>query len=153
MTDVLSIHSLGPPPERHADRVVAAMLQQLAQTRAHLLPAILAAFANSSDGSPKAQHKLETRVKKAGALSTLLTPGKRGRYELRFTDCTGWDPIRDAEITLDNFDRLPPQPWLVYYANRIKSTGGGRQEVKLTSASNLTLGTLVGASDSPQRFY
>jgi hypothetical protein len=64
MTDVLSIHSIGPPPERHADRVVAAMLRQLAQTRAHLLPAILAAFANSSDGSPKAQRKLETRVKK-----------------------------------------------------------------------------------------
>lgn len=60
-----SIQSLGAPPERHADRVVAAMLRQLAQTRAQLFPLICAAFQNSSDGSPKAQRKLEQRVKQA----------------------------------------------------------------------------------------
>jgi hypothetical protein len=31
-----SIQSLGAPPERHADRVVAEMMQHLAQTRARL---------------------------------------------------------------------------------------------------------------------
>lgn len=132
MTDALGILSIGPPPERHADRVVAAMLRQLAQTRAHLFPAICAALQSSSDGTPQAQRKLERRIKEAGALSTLLTPGKRGRYTLHFCDCTGWDPARNVEITLADLDTLPPQSWLAYRANRIKSAAGGRQEFTLT---------------------
>ena len=33
------IQSVGAPPERHADRVVAEMLRQLAEARARLWPA------------------------------------------------------------------------------------------------------------------
>src|SRR5262249_7914305 len=116
MTDALGILSIGPPPERHADRVVAAMLRQLAQTRAHLFPAICAALQSSSDGTPQAQRKLERRIKEAGALSTLLTPGKRGRYTLHFCDCTGWDPARNVETrrsrhaAATTMARLPRQP-------------------------------------------
>ena len=124
------IQSIGPPPERHADRVVGAMLRQLAQTRAHLLPAIYRAFDTSSDGTPRAQRKMEARIKQAGALVTKLYPGKRGRYVLKFVDCTGWDQVRDAEITIDDLDTIPEKPWIAYHLNTITSVGGGRHECK-----------------------
>jgi len=126
-----SIQSLGAPPERHADRVVAEMMQHLAQTRAHLWPAICEAIDSSSDGSPKAQRKMAGRIKRAGALDIVLAPGKRGRYLLTIYDWTGWDPFQDKEISLG--DVIPERPWIACHVTVIESKGNGRRGMDLIS--------------------
>lgn len=115
------IQSLGPPPERHADRVVAEMMQALAKSRAHLFARILATIATSSDGSPRAQARMKVRIMKAGALSVCLEPGKRGRYAMTINDWTGWDQARDDEITAG--DPIPEKPWLSCWLTLIRSEG------------------------------
>src|SRR5262249_39495192 len=89
-----AIQSVRPPPERHADRVVAGMLRQLAVDHARLWETIAKIAANSSDGTPKAQRKMEERIKRTGVLTTDLLPGKRGRYTLLIYDLSGYDPQR-----------------------------------------------------------
>jgi hypothetical protein len=128
----LSIQTPGPPPERHADRLVAEMLRHLAVTRAQLSHRIAAAIISSSDGSPKAQRKMHDRLLRAGATWATLTPGKRGRYSLYFFDWTGWDPARGEEIKVD--DPIPPRPQIVCWINWIKSEGRGRHEVGIKTA-------------------
>jgi hypothetical protein len=144
-----SIQSVGAPPERHADRIVAEMLRQLAETRARLWPEICEAFNNSSDGSPKAQRKMEERIKRAGALHTVLTPGKRGRYKLGFYHSTGWDPLTDKEIMLG--DAIPERPWIAYHVNSLESKGNGKGEVELFS-SPLLFVSHHALSRAAQRF-
>jgi hypothetical protein len=125
------IQSSGAPPERHADRIVAAMMRSLAQQHAALLPVIANVLIHSADGSPHAQRKMEERIKSAGAIKTELTPGKRGKYILTFWDLTGWDPRRDAEITPT--DPMPDKPWLVCHLNAVRSAGKGRNKRDLKS--------------------
>jgi hypothetical protein len=69
------IQSVGLPPERHADHVVAAMMRQLAEARKTLWETVAEAIVDSSDGSPKAQRKMEQRIRRAGAVQT--EPGER----------------------------------------------------------------------------
>jgi hypothetical protein len=90
-----TIRSVGLPPERHADRVVAEMMRRLAERRSHLWPAIEAVLRTSADGSPRSQRKLEQRVMRAGAMGTKLESGKRGRYTLDFVVLIGWDQTKD----------------------------------------------------------
>jgi hypothetical protein len=125
----MNIQSVGPPPERHADRVVAEMLQHLSQMTADLLPNLTSAVEGSSDGSPRAQRKLEARLQRSGAIGTVLKPGKRGCYQIHFYSWTGWDPGKDAAISSD--DRLPHKPWLACHVYRLHSAGRGRDEVRL----------------------
>jgi hypothetical protein len=123
------IQSAGPPPERHADRVVAEVLRVTAVSHASTKQAISDAIINSSDGSPKAQRKMEARIKAAGASNnTYLTPGKRGRYALQIYDLSGWDPARDIEIGLN--DPIPREPWIVCWLNLLESEGRGRIDLK-----------------------
>jgi hypothetical protein len=122
------IASIGLPPERHADRVIAQMLQQIALNSAHLLPSIRAAVVRSSDGSPRAQLKLEARVKAAGGFSTSLKPGKRGRYTLSCFAWGGWNPTT-SEMILPG-DDLPEKPWLVVHTHQLRSEGRGRGRVE-----------------------
>ena len=114
-------NSVGPPPERYADRVIAKVMQNLAEARATRWPKIEKALIESSDGTPKAQHKMAKRVEQAGALGTKLRPGKRGKYELDFFELVGWDPIRGDKITLE--DDLPEKPWVMFCITQIKSVG------------------------------
>jgi hypothetical protein len=125
------IQSIGPPPERHADRVVAEMMRELAHKRAAVWRAMQEAIRTSSDGSPKAQRKLEARIRRAGAVSTKLTPGKRGRYTLYVYDFTGWNERRDEEIKLG--DPIPERPWIACHLDRLQSEGGGRNAVDFKS--------------------
>ena len=136
MTQMQSIiRSVGLPPERHADRVVAEMLRELARKRSTIWTTIDQAISSSSDGCPKAQRKMEERVKRAGAQATTLYPGKRGRYELVIYDFTGWDCARDAEITVG--DAIPQTPWIACNVTSIKSYGNGREETDIKSAPYL----------------
>jgi len=118
------IQSLGPPPERHADRVVAEMLRDLARKHAALAVAIPVAFGSSADGSPKAQAKMAERIRRAGAYHVQLYPGKRGRYQLLVHDFVGWDPSRNAEIGVDS--PIPEKPWIACCVTSVNSSGGGR---------------------------
>jgi hypothetical protein len=144
-----AIQSMGPPPQRHADRVVAEMMRDLARKRASLWDDINEAIATSSDGNPKAQRKMEERVKRAGALKTILTPGKRGCYTLIFYDMTGWDQRRDEEILLG--DEIPERPWIACIVNMLESLGRGRETVKRKSSPVVFI-THHAMSRTAQRF-
>src|SRR5215467_15543420 len=93
-----TITSIGPPPDRYADRIVGDMLREIARQRAKNIDNILELFSNANDGSPAAQKKLASRIEQAGALRVQLKPGKRGKYRIYFYDLTGWDIGRNKEV-------------------------------------------------------
>jgi hypothetical protein len=120
------IHSVGPPPDRYANRIVGTMLRELAKQRALNTDAILKLFQTSNDGNPAAQQRLAKRIEAAGAMHVGLTPGKRGKYRIVFYDMTGWDIGRDKEVL--SFDPAPDDAniCLVVHANMLTSLGNGR---------------------------
>jgi hypothetical protein len=120
------INSVGPPHAIHADRIIGLMLQQMAQRNAQLWAAIHAVTKDPHvcDGNPRAQVKLEAKIKKLGALLTILKPGKRGRYELLIHSLAGWDPQRDALI--EPGDPVPDKPWICTLIHVICGEGHGR---------------------------
>jgi hypothetical protein len=132
---ILGIQSIGLPPERHADRVIAGMMRVLAERRAHVWDAIQLAIVESSDGNPKAQAKMEARIRAAGAAYTSLHPGKRGKYTLLIYDFCGWDAGRDAEIGIG--DAIPLKPWIACFASTVISKGGGRDRKDFKSKAVL----------------
>jgi hypothetical protein len=99
-TAVPEINSIGPPHEIHADRIIGLMLQRMVKQHSELWAAIRAITTDpcGRDGNPRAQAKLEAKIKKLGALFTDLKPGKRGRYELQIYSLAGWYPARDTLI-------------------------------------------------------
>jgi hypothetical protein len=121
---ILEIQSIGPPPEQHADRIVAAMLRDLAKKRAQVELAVLAAIENSKDGNPKAQAKMAERIRQAGAEYVSLQPGKRGKYTIMIQQMIGWDPIRDQEIRVES--PIPAKPWVACHIAIIEAKGRGR---------------------------
>jgi hypothetical protein len=135
--DTARIQSLGLPPERHANRKIAEMLQEISQVTATMLPNFRAVIVSSSDGSPKAQRKMELRLKRVGAMATVLKPGKRGQYRLGYFTWSGWDPARDMVIQPD--DTLPPKPWLACCLHQIRSEGRGRSIVELEMVPTLLI--------------
>jgi hypothetical protein len=145
----MEIKSVGPPPERHADRVVGEMLRALAVQKADQLYTIVELVAHSSDGTPRAQQKMAARLRRAGAINVVVETGKRGRYGLYFFDMTGWDAGRDAEIQAT--DPLPEKPWIVCYANSITSAGRGRNKMEYKAAPMLFI-THHAFSRAAQRF-
>jgi hypothetical protein len=137
------INSSGAPPERHADRVVADMMRLIIEAHGAILGAIHAAFKDRSDGNPIGQQRMVKRIKdSAGGLlfDCILTPGKRGRYELILTDCAGWNPITgctvragwnivEGEAEDDETRAIPDRPWLACRVTRIESLGRGHYKV------------------------
>jgi hypothetical protein len=53
MTGAMEIKSVGPPPELHADRVVALMLRHLAQQKANLWDIIDTLVKNTPEAIPR----------------------------------------------------------------------------------------------------
>ena len=77
------IQSVGPPPERHADRVVAEMAHWLEQEADHCWPLIEAVFRAGCGGSPKAQTRFLQKLRQVAGPALLvcgIQPGKRGRF-------------------------------------------------------------------------
>jgi hypothetical protein len=138
------IDSVGVPPERHADRVVADMMRLIIEAHAVILGAIHAAFRDGSDGNPLGQQRMARRIKdSAGGLlfDCVLMPGKRGRYKLILTDCAGWNPITgrtiragwnivEGEAEDDDTCAIPKKPWLACRVTHIESQGRGYYKVK-----------------------
>jgi hypothetical protein len=125
-----TIECLGPPPERHADRVTGDMIRFLITERVGTQTRIEAELVRSfgkRDGNPKAQAKLVERVKSAGGktlLSVLLCPGKRGRYSLAIYDWVGFDPERN--VTIQGSDVPPLKPWLACWLTLFSALDGKR---------------------------
>jgi hypothetical protein len=137
------IDSVGAPPERHADRVVADMMRLIIEAHAGILGAIHAAFKDRSDGNPVGQQRMVRRIKDSGAgllFDCILKPGKRGHYELTLTDCAGWNPITghtiragwnivEGEAEDDDTCAIPEKPWLACRVTHIESQGRGHYKV------------------------
>jgi|SRR6516165_3522281 hypothetical protein len=132
-----SIQSIGLPPERHADRVVAEMVREMAGEHARLWDNIRAIAASSSDGNPRTQMRLEKRIRCAGAMNTRLYPGKRGRYKLQIFDDLGWDVARDAPIFVG--DEIPANTQIACTVSTLVSEGRGRNSVVLAAQPILFL--------------
>jgi hypothetical protein len=78
-----SIQSIGPPPERHADRVVAEMAHWLEKEADRCWPGIKTVFRAGCGGSPKAQTRFLEKLRKAAGPALLVSdtePGTRGRF-------------------------------------------------------------------------
>jgi hypothetical protein len=123
MQPELAIHSVGPPPSAHASRVVANMLKHLASRHATLY-SIIEGIANDPhvrDGNPKAQRRLEQKIRNVGSVHTHLVPGKRGVYTLKVFMWIGYNPFTNKIITVD--DELPPKPWLSHFCYEISGQG------------------------------
>ena len=119
--DEIAIQSVGTPPERHADRVIAVMLRLLAQRRAPIAKAITEARRASKDGGVRAQQHMAERIRRAGAIEVSLKSGTRGRYRMLIFELVGWNPITDAEILID--DSLPPKPQLAVMVTSVTNRG------------------------------
>jgi hypothetical protein len=121
------INSLGPPPERHADRVVAEIMRNMAKRHASVVSAVTEAFKSSRDGMPKAQRKMAERIIKAGAYSVDLYPGKRGKYKMIVVERVGWNPFKESKIKEDDF--IPMKPQIVFYVSLMESKGNYKTDV------------------------
>jgi hypothetical protein len=99
------------------------MLRQMVKQHSLLWAAIHAVTKGPyvRDGNPRAQAKLEAKVKSLGALFTDLNPGKRGRYELLIYSLAGWDPQRDTLIKLG--DPIPKKPWICTLFHIVRGEG------------------------------
>jgi hypothetical protein len=149
MTELIA--TIGPPPERYADRVVAEMMRELARKHATLwdtIEAVLRATRGGA-GSPRAQRRLAERIERAGAYHTQLDPGKRGRFTILIQDFVGHDPSRDHEIRLG--DPIPEKPWIACNQSIVESRGGGRDMVEARSLPILFI-TCHSMSRVAQRF-
>jgi hypothetical protein len=113
------------------------MLQQMVQRHAKLCATIRAVAEDrrARDGNPRAQAKLEAKIKSLGALETGLIPGKRGRYELRIHSFAGWDPQRNAVIKPG--DPIPEKPWICTMLYVVR--GEGQHRISHGSSSSPVL--------------
>jgi hypothetical protein len=108
------ILSVGPPPERHAARVVAEMCHWLVDERQRLSLAMREALAASRSrlGSPKAQIRFVHRMRKAGGKALVdlqLTPGKQARFELIWVT---WSVMGPDDRDLRPGEPMPDKPLL-----------------------------------------
>ena len=128
----LAIRSIGPPPERHADRVIMEMTRWLIVTRIAMWKDIRKIMRSTPCGNPKSQLKMGERLKAIGGnffFHVGVTPGKRGRYELSVIELRGYD--QSLHITIDDVDSaIPPKPWLVCFSTTITSLGRYRFDTK-----------------------
>jgi hypothetical protein len=130
MNELPRIQSLGLPPEKHADRIVAAMLRVIVEERAicwRKLDALMKQ--NLPDGNPAAQSRLFKKITAAidsFLLGSHLEPGKRGRYRIRLLVLDGWDAERSDIIHAD--DLIPEKPWIAVSSVVIESKGSYRYD-------------------------
>jgi hypothetical protein len=131
MVQPLVIQAVDAPPERYADRITAEMLRHLVAQSAHIRATVREiVLATADDGGPRGQERMRKRIDAAGTtlghsnVRTLLKPGKRGKYEIRFIFWTGWDRDREAEIKVG--DPIPERPQIMHWCAKLKGTGRAR---------------------------
>jgi len=128
------IQAVGAPPERYADRITAEMMRHLVAQSAHIRETVREiVLATVNDGSPRGQQRMRKRIDAAGTtlgrsnVRTLLKPGKRGKYEIRFVFWAGWDRDREEEIKVG--DPIPERPQIVHWCAKLKGTGNGKRSI------------------------
>jgi hypothetical protein len=130
MNELPRIQSLGLPPEKHADRIVAAMMRVIVEERAESWRKLNALMRqNLPDGNPAAQVRFFKKVTAAidsFLLGSHLEPGKRGRYKIRLVVLDGWDAER-SDIIHDD-DPIPEKPWIAVSSVTITSKGRFRYD-------------------------
>jgi hypothetical protein len=145
------IQSVGLPPEKHADRVIAEMLRVIAQQQPPLITRLKQIVKTMPDGNPSAQQKIKNKLEEIGGLlipDVFLIPGKRGRFTIDLTTIAAWnsecqDYIREAT------DCIPDKPWLACLIVRYQSKGHHRYE---TSTAKVLLVTHHALSRLAQRY-
>lgn len=130
------IRSIGPPPEKHAARVVSEMCRYLygEQKRFQAATTQAAKLRRSPLGCPKAQQRFCDRMCRAGGaglLASYLETGKRGKFEMAFIV---WRVVHPVTVALVKDDHVfPAKPWLTGEIVRIKGpTGEITQAVALS---------------------
>jgi hypothetical protein len=124
-TAVPRIISVGAPPEQHADRVTAEMLEFIVRLRAAVWAKGEVTIAPGKMGNPISQARHVARLRDLnGALWPFvhLETGKRGRYTLDIVEITGWDCISHRQIDVfDDIPELSSRLWL--YVQHLKIVG------------------------------
>lgn len=126
-----TIKSIGLPPEKHADRVVAEMLRWTVAAQTKRWEKIQDILEKNKDGNPRAQARMVQRLKDAGGAffsDVFLDPGKRGRYTIHVLDIAGWNPIKKKPIVETKM--IPDKPWLSCNMTKIESKGRGVYDYK-----------------------
>jgi hypothetical protein len=103
------IESVGPPPDKHAERIVWEMLKYLHAGQQQRWAKARGALRSSQLGSIVGQKRAVARFAKTVgdlALSIELAPAKRGRYTLRLVSWIVYNPLADAALTPG--EPLPP---------------------------------------------
>lgn len=107
------ISSIGPPPDRHAERIVDEMLVWLHGHQGDIWERCRGSLRRSQMGNPVGQQRAVARLKRAlgdMALEVGLVTGKRGKYYLTLSQWMVWDSGRN---TLAEPNREPPtSPWI-----------------------------------------
>jgi hypothetical protein len=111
-----AIQSQGPPPERHAARVVAEMCRWLAaeQPRLRARHHELLQGTFHKLGNPKAQARFIARLRRDPLLQPRLLalsfiPGKRGNCALQWVT---WMVVRPDGTHIGEGEPIPAAPWL-----------------------------------------
>jgi hypothetical protein len=115
------IQSIGPPPERHAQRMAGEMTRWLIEQQFKIDAAWREAVVGRNDGNPNGQKKMVAKLKAIGGMNLFwiqLFPGKRRKYELRLYRWVGWHHRR----VLEPGDPMPEKPWIAVLLQRIIST-------------------------------
>ena len=126
-------------PERHADRVVAEMLQHIARWQQARRSRPFLVRKAMSAGNPKAQERLVERLRASGGIAAIdmkLTPGKRGRYMIEIHDWTVWDEARGVEMASGT--AIPEKPWLLCCVTGVRGLGDGHTKVDSCYVLHLT---------------
>jgi hypothetical protein len=104
MNDAPRITSIGPPPERHAERIVDEMILWLHGRQQEIWVKAKGSLRTKQLGNPVGQTRAVARMREAlgdMVLALDLQTGKRGRFVLQMIAWTVWDSARNASVELD----------------------------------------------------
>jgi hypothetical protein len=111
------IVSIGPPPERHAERVVDEMLDFMRKLQPQLRDRGHHILDLNRMGGKRGQERCVQRFLVSIAPLVLgwhLQTGKRGRFEFQFTTWAAWDPNKNEMLQASG--PLPPGACLLAHA-------------------------------------
>ena len=94
------ITSIGPPPDRHAQRVVKEILNYLLVEQERLRAPAVGLIDVDRMGTPIGQKRVADRLRGALgplALSVHLETGRRGKFKLLLSEWSIWNPEANAE--------------------------------------------------------
>jgi hypothetical protein len=121
MKPLPKIKSIGPPPERHAERMAIEFARWLVAEERRRVPLWDEVFKNANDGNQKGQIKMVERLAKVSGNSLLsvdLQPGNRRKYRMILQLMVGWD---NGDLIADDAP-IPPAPWLALIMELVHAT-------------------------------